>query len=414
MKLLALGASLVVLSAAAGCGVSANSTIESSPPPMSRSAAPQPADFVAWRSGFRSRALQHGIRGDVFDAAFRGVGLNREVIELDGRQAEFTKPIWEYLDSAASDSRVANGRGHRAALSGTLSSIETTYGVDGDVVLAIWGMETNYGSNRGNIAVIEALATLAFDGRRKAFAEEQLIAALKILQAGDITPDRMRGSWAGAMGHTQFIPTSYLSYAVDFTGDGRRDVWSDSPVDALASAANYLARAGWQPGAPWGLEVRLPQGFDFRMADSSNRRSVSTWRSLGVTTMSGGSLPDYGSAAIISPAGSRGPAFAVYQNFYVIKKYNNATSYAMGVGHLGDRIGGGGPFIQAWPRGERSLSRSEKIELQERLTAAGYDTRGADGLIGPDTTSAIRRYQAALGLTPDGFASEPLLQSLRR
>ncbi len=236
-------------------------------------------------------------------------------------------------------------------------------------MLAIWGMETNFGKNRGSIPVIESLATLAYDGRRRGFAEEQLIAALRILQSGDVTPAGMRGSWAGAMGHTQFIPTSYQSYAVDFTGDGRRDVWSDDPSDALASAANYLARSGWQHGQPWGIEVRVPQGFNYGSADQSNIRPVGDWRARGVTALDGSPLPDHGQAAIIAPAGSRGPSFAVYHNFFVIKKYNNATSYAMGVGHLGDRIMGAGPFVGAWPRGERELSRTEKIELQQRLIA---------------------------------------------
>ncbi len=260
---------------------------------------------------------------------------------------------------------------------------------------------------------MESLATLAYEGRRRDFGEEQLIAALKILQAGDATPAQLVGSWAGAMGHTQFIPTSYLSYAVDFNGDGRRDVWSDDPTDALASTANYLASAGWTRGQPWGVEVRLPAGFDFAQADQANRRPVAEWRARGVTRIDGAALPEHGSAAILTPAGARGPAFAVYNNFFVIKKYNNATSYAMGVGHLGDRIAGGGPIVGSWPRGERELSRSEKIEMQERLTARGYDTDGTDGVIGPNTIAAIRRFQQSQGVTPDGFATAGLLAALR-
>jgi membrane-bound lytic murein transglycosylase B len=223
----------------------------------------------------------------------------------------------------------------------------------------------------------------------------------------------MRGSWAGAMGHTQFIPTSYLTYAVDFSGDGRRDVWGEDPTDALASAANYLARSGWQRGRPWGLEVRVPAGFNYGSADQSNRRPVADWNARGVTRLDGSPLPDHGPAAVIAPAGARGPAFVVYQNFFVIKRYNNATSYAMGVGHLGDRIGGGGAFAQGWPRGERELSRTEKIELQERLIARGFDTGNTDGVIGPNTVAAIRAYQSRTGMTPDGFATAQLLQSLR-
>ena len=416
-------AALAVAVAASGCA-GANSPLETSAPPlaranadntppMARSLSPQPAGFTAWRDGFRARALQQGISSQVFDAAFQGVGLNSEVIRLDSRQAEFTKPIWEYLESAASPDRVASGRAQHARLDGTLAAIEARYGVDGEAVLAIWGMESNYGGHRGSIPVVESLATLAYEGRRRSFAEEQLMAALRILQSGDVAPQNMVGSWAGAMGHTQFIPTSYLSYAVDFTGDGRRDIWSDDPTDALASAANYLAKSGWQRGRPWGVEVRLPQGFNYGSADQSNIRPVADWRGRGVTAVDGSSLPDHGPAAIVAPAGARGPAFAVYRNFFVIKRYNNATSYAMGVGHLGDRIAGGGPFQGAWPRGERELSRTEKIELQERLTARGYPTGKTDGVIGPDTIAAIRAYQSREGLTPDGFATTTLLARLR-
>lgn len=405
-------AALVFASLAGGCAT--GTQVETSTPPLARAApSPQPASFVAWRDSFRPRALAQGIRAEVFDAAFRGVGANAEVLRLDGRQAEFTKPLWEYLDSAASPQRVATGREKAQALNARLAAIEARYGVDAEVVLAIWGMESNYGGFRGDIPVIESLATLAYDGRRQSFAEEQLIAALRILQAGDASPAAMRGSWAGAMGHTQFIPTSYLAQAVDFDGDGRRDVWSDDPTDALASAANYLRDAGWQAGRPWGLEVRLPQGFDYASADQDNRQSVGTWAARGVTRIDGSPLPDHGPAAIIAPAGARGPAFAVYRNFQVIKRYNNATSYAIGVGHLGDRIAGGGPIRAEWPRSERALSRSEKIELQERLTARGYDTQGTDGVIGPDTIRAIRGYQSAQGLTPDGYAGAALLQQLR-
>lgn len=395
-----------------GCGVAANPPMTSAPP-MARSASPQAASFEAWKAQFRSRALAEGIRPQVLDAAFGGVTKNLEVVRLDGAQAEFTKPIWEYLDSAVSADRINTGRAKAGSLDSTLSAIERRFGVQRQYIVAIWGMETNYGGYRGSIPVIESLSTLAYEGRRRDFAEEQLIAALKIIQAGDITPQRMNGSWAGAMGHTQFIPTSYLSYAVDFTGDGRRDVWSDNPTDALASAANYLASAGWEPGRPWGVEVRLPQGFDYSQADQANRRPVAEWRARGVTAVDGSALPDHGSAAILVPAGASGPAFAVYQNFFVIKKYNNATSYAMGVGHLGDRIAGAGPFRAPWPRSERTLSRSETQDMQRRLTAIGYDTGGTDGIVGPDTMNAIRQFQAANDLTPDGFASAALLQKLR-
>jgi lytic murein transglycosylase len=276
------------------------------PLPARRGPRPPPASFSAWRDDFRGRALASGIEPSVFDAAFRGVAPNAEVIRLDSRQAEFVKPIWEYLDGAASPDRINTGRREYASRAGTLAAIEERFGVERHVVLAIWGMESNFGGFRGDIPVVESLGTLAYQGRRRAFAEEQLVAALRILQSGDATPSEMRGSWAGAMGHTQFIPTSFLAYAVDFTGDGRRNVWGDDPTDALASAANYLRAFGWQRGQPWGVEVRLPAGFNFNEADQDNRRAVAHWRARGVTTVGGAALPDHGPAAILAPAGARG------------------------------------------------------------------------------------------------------------
>lgn len=369
--------------------------------------------LARWRESFRPKASAAGIRRQTFDAAFAGMRLNQEVIRLDRRQAEFTKPIWEYLDTAVSAARIQNGRGHLSRLASTLDGIEQTYGVDKEAVLAIWGMETNYGSYRGNIGTIEALATLAVEGRRRSFAEEQLIAALKILQNGDVSPRAMKGSWAGAMGHTQFIPTSYLDYAQDFNRDGRRDVWAEDPTDALASTANYLRRFGWTRNQPWGVEVRLPQGFNYGNIDQDLRRPVRRWTELGVRGLDGQPVANYGEAALLAPAGARGPVFMIFNNFRVIKRYNNATSYAMGVGHLAARIAGAREFAAAWPRSERALSRSEKVEMQQRLTSKGFDTQGADGLIGPNTIDAIRNYQRSQGLVPDGFASASLLQRLR-
>ncbi len=382
-------------------------------PAATRAAMPASGALSEWRESFRPRALSAGISGATFDAAFAGVRLNEEVIRLDSRQAEFVKPIWEYLDTAVSESRVDNGRANYRRLKPRIEAIERRYGVEASVLLAVWGMETNYGSFRGDIPVVESLATLAVQGRRRGFAEEQLIAALKILQAGDARPAQMRGSWAGAMGHTQFIPTSYLAYAQDFDGDGRRDVWGEDPTDALASTANYLARFGWTLGQPWGVEVRLPQGFDFRLVDQDRRRPVADWAALGVRTVDGAAPPDHGRAALLAPAGARGPVFMVFDNFRVIKRYNNATSYAIGVGHLAARIIGKPDFQAPWPRGDRPLSRTEKEELQRRLTARGYDTGGTDGLIGPNTQAAIRGFQRAVGLTPDGYASAALLTRLR-
>ncbi|MBU3823516.1 MAG: lytic murein transglycosylase [Candidatus Oceanisphaera merdipullorum] len=372
------------------------------------------ADFNAWRQGFRTRALANGIQPAVFDSAFKDVKLDNQVIKLDGNQAEFTRQIWEYLDTATSTTRVTTGREKWKSMEKTLSAIEARYNVDAKVVVSVWGMETNYGSYRGNTSTIAGLATLAFEGRRRDFAEAELMGALKILQAGDVTPERMRGSWAGAMGHTQFMPTSYLQYAQDFNGDGKRDIWSEDPTDALASTAAYLARFGWQHGAPWGVEIKLPAGFDYASAAQDNRQPVAYWRERGVKTMTGQALPDFGEAAILVPAGAHGPVFAIFKNFNVIRRYNNATSYAMAVGHLADKLDGGGEFVAKWPRDERALSRSEKIALQQALTAKGFNTQGADGVIGPNTINAIRAYQQSTRQVADGYPSALLLEQLKR
>jgi membrane-bound lytic murein transglycosylase B len=378
--------------------------------PASTAAEPRPASFAEWRDRFRARALAAGISSAIFDRAFAGVSPNARVLELDAYQPEFTRSIWEYLDSAVSDERVADGRRQAQQKQSLLRSIEQRYGVDYPIVLAIWGLESAYGSNFGDIRVIESMATLAYDGRRQDFAEEQLIAALKIVEAGDISPERMIGSWAGAMGHTQFIPTSYLSYAVDFDGDGRRNVWE--PDDALASTANYLSSFDWTLGAPAAVEVRLPEGFDYALADDDTRMSAARWSAMGVRAVSG-ELPADEDVEVLLPAGAKGPAFAVYPNFRVIKRYNNATSYALAVSQLAQRIGGG-PAIQAdWPRRDRMLSRSETQELQRRLTSLGYDTQGVDGIVGPDSRAAVRRFQTDRGLTPDGYVSASLLQAVR-
>ena len=373
----------------------------------------RPASFEAWKSQLRTKALAQGISPATFDRAFQGVRINEKVVELDNRQPEFSRAIWEYLDGAVSSSRVSTGRQKASSKAQSLSAIGQRYGVNPNVVVAVWGLESSFGSNFGSIPVIESLATLAYDGRRTKFAEEQLLAALKILQAGDITPERMVGSWAGAMGHTQFIPTSFLSYAVDFTGDGRRDIWAPDAIDALASTANYLAKFGWKNGAPAVVEVTLPQGFDYAAADDKIRRSADAWRNVGVRAVDG-ALPSSEGVSILLPAGARGPAFAAYPNFRVIKRYNNATAYALAVAHLADRIGGGQPFQGAWPRDDRALSRTEKQELQSRLTALGFDTQGVDGIIGPNSRTAVRRFQQSVGLTPDGYVSAALLQQVRQ
>jgi membrane-bound lytic murein transglycosylase B len=385
------------------------------PAPATRAAfrpASNPA-FDAWVAAFRSRASAQGISAGTLDRAFRGVGYLPDVVERDRNQTEFTRSLEDYLAIAASDERIAKGRAALARHRTALSAISGRFGVAPEVVTAVWGLESMYGERRGDIPVISAISTLAFDGRRGAFFERQLIAALQILESGDVTADRMTGSWAGAMGHTQFIPTSYLAYAVDFTGDGRRDIWSEDPTDALASAAAYLQRSGWRTGEPWGLEVRLPPGFSTGLAGRGSRRDASAWRSMGVTRADGGALPDVGPAAILIPAGARGPAFAVFRNFDAILRYNNAESYGIGVGHLSDRIAGGGPLRTAFPPDARGLTIEDRKDLQRRLTAAGFDTGGADGVIGSNTTAAIRAYQTRAGLPVTGEPSMELLLRLR-
>jgi membrane-bound lytic murein transglycosylase B len=372
------------------------------------------AGFQRWIRNFQPRARAAGISDATFQRAFRGVTFNDEVIERDRNQSEFTKPIWDYLDSAASDKRIKNGKAALRQHRRVLTQIERTYGVDKEVVAAVWGLESAYGEYRGDHNMIEALATLAYDGRRGRFFEKQLIAALKILQSGDTTAAKMKGSWAGAMGHTQFIPTSYQAFAVDFTGDGRRDIWSDNPADALASTAAYLKKHGWVSGQPWGVEVTLPRGFNYSLASKKITKSPAEWARLGVKDTQGRAVRNYGQASILLPAGHKGAAFMIFKNFKVISRYNFATSYVVGVGHLSDRLKGAGPIAADWPRNDRVLNRAERKEMQALLTKAGFSTGGVDGMVGPMTQRAIRAYQAARGDVPDGFASLSLLKKLRR
>ena len=371
------------------------------------------AGFARWTQDFRARALAQGISAATFERAFQTVRYDASIIARDRNQSEFSKTVWDYLDDAVADSRIANGRAALDRHGAVLERIEARYGVDKEIVVAVWGLESSFGSFRGSTPIIPALATLAYDGRRGAFFEAELIAALKIVQAGDVAPEGMVGSWAGAMGHTQFMPTSYLEHAVDFTGDGRRDIWSDDPTDALASTAAYLARSGWQRGQPWGVEVRLPPSFDLGLVGKGTTRGTGDWAAMGVAPATGGALPGMGASSILLPAGVRGPALLIGQNFAAISRYNTSDSYVIGVGHLADRLAGKGPFQQAWPRGDRALSSDERRELQELLTRRGFDTGGTDGKIGSNTLAALRAWQASVGIAPDGYASVEVLQRLR-
>lgn len=369
--------------------------------------------FDAWLGDFAGRAAAAGIPEATYASALRGLRFDEAVIKRDRNQSEFSKTIWEYLDTATSDERVVNGRRAMAAHADVLAAIEAKYGVDRHVVAAIWGLESAYGTFRGRDSTINMLAMLAYDGRRSAFFEAQLIAALRILANGDVTADRMQGSWAGAMGHTQFMPTSWWGHAVDFNGDGRRDIWGDDPTDALASAANYLAHFGWTSGQPWGVEITLPAGFDYDQTTERVKKPVAEWAAMGIVPAAGGALPEGTVASVLLPGGARGAAFLITPNFQVIERYNTADAYIIAVGHLADRLRGGGPIKAAWPRDLRGLSGEERREVQTRLGAAGFDPKGVDGRIGPNTIAAVKAYQKANGLVPDGYVSVEILERLR-
>lgn len=369
--------------------------------------------FEQWVSEFRQTAQAQGITPATLDEALAGVRYQPRIIELDRSQPEFTRAIWEYLDSAVPSSRVDNGRRKLAEYRSAADQAQNRYGVPGSVITAIWGIESNYGSNFGSFSTIDAFATLGYEGRRYAFAQEQLIAALRIIQEGDIDREHMLGSWAGAMGHTQFIPTSFLAYAVDGDNNGRRDIWGSIP-DVMASTANYLAKNGWQRGQPWGVEVTLPEGFDYTRTELSTRQSTQTWRSQGIRAVQGQSLPDFDQASVIAPAGAQGPAFLVGPNFRVIMRYNNATSYALAVALLSQRIEGGSGVQGDWPRGLKPLTRSQTKEMQSLLNQKGFGTGTPDGIMGPNTREGLRAWQRSAGKTPDGFPSSSVLEELRQ
>ncbi|MEJ3587276.1 lytic murein transglycosylase [Pseudomonas bubulae] len=391
----------------------APAVISSAPVPGTDTPLVQPTQsFSEWQADFRAQALKAGINPLVFDNAFAGITPDMSVIKADRSQPEFSRPVWEYLDGALSPLRVRNGQRLLEQNAELLGRIEQRYCVDRQALVSVWGMESNFGSFQGNKSVIRSLATLAYEGRRPEFAQSQLIAALKIIQEGDISPEKMLGSWAGAMGQTQFIPTTYETHAVDFDGDGRRDIWNSS-ADALASTAHYLQSSGWKQGQPWGFEVTLPAGFDYALADGAIKKSVAEWQKLGVKVPASAAGSEQLSAALLLPAGYRGPAFLVLDNFRAILRYNNSSSYALAVGLLSQRFNGGGTILADWPKDDRPLSRSERVELQMLLSQRNYDAGNADGIIGANTRKAIRSAQQAMGWPADGYPSHKLLESLR-
>jgi lytic murein transglycosylase len=390
-------------------------SLEQPEPSAGAAAAPQPVDpgFTAWVAELKPEAMAAGVSAATFERAFRGVRPNPVVLAKDGEQPEFTRPVWSYLDTAVSERNIAAGRQRLAENSGLLRQATQPYGVPPHIVVAIWGLESSYGATTGSYNVIEALATLAYESRRPAVFRRNLIDALLILEAGDIDPVYMRGSWAGAMGQTQFMPAAFRRYAVDGNGDGRRDIWGSLP-DVFASTANYLAAFGWRPGQPWGAEVRLPPNFPWDEAEIDVLKPVAEWSALGVRRVDGSALPQVDSpAAVIAPAGHRGPAFIIFDNFRTILAYNYSVSYALAVAHLADRIAGGPEFATAWPRSEPPLSLTDRQDLQNLLTARGYDPGEVDGVVGPRTRNAIRRFQREIGEVPDGYATMALLTRLR-
>lgn len=370
--------------------------------------------FAAWRTTFRTRALAQGVSSATFDEVMAQAEFLPKVVERDRRQDEFSKTIWDYLDKAVSDDRIASGKKALQKNAALFDKIEARYGVDKYAVLAIWGLESAYGAVRGDISTVSALATLSYEGRRAEFFEGELMTLLKIVQRGAATPAQLQGSWAGAMGHTQFMPSSYERLAVDFAGEGRANIWDDDPTDGLASAAAYLANSGWKKGAPWATEVRLPADFDYDQAGSRTQKPMSHWSGLGVVPADGSALADAGWSALILPAGARGPAFLVYDNFAAIETYNKADAYVIAVGHLADRIRGAGAFVQEWPRDLRALTLPEKVELQERLIARGVLSGDADGKIGPLTVAAVKAFQRQTGAVVDGYPCVPVLEALRK
>jgi membrane-bound lytic murein transglycosylase B len=372
------------------------------------------AGFQKWVSGFRATAASSGISGSTFDRAFRGVTApDPEVLEKARFQPEFTAPVWDYFDNRVNDNSVAVGRQMARQWKPWLDRIEARFGVDRHILLAIWSMESSYGealkNDRVMRNVVRSLSTLAYaDSRRAKFARTQLIAALKILQSGDIDVQHLSGSWAGAMGHTQFIPTSYQAYAVDFDGNGKRDIWNSVP-DALATAANLLAKNGWQTGRTWGYEVALPAG-----KFPGGSVSLSRWQSLGVTRAAGGGFPRGGDNAELKLLdGRQGPAFLMTKNFFVLKRYNNSDRYALAVGLLADQIAGHGGLVRDWNRPFTRLSFDETQELQKRLSAHGYYDGEIDGKVGKGSRDAIKAFQARMGIEADGHPSKEVLTRLR-
>lgn len=371
------------------------------------------SSFDDWLAAFRQDAAAQGISAATLDAALTGLTPVERVLELDGRQPEFVHTFAQYLGRRVTPRQVARGQAMLQAHAALLDAVEEEYGIPKAVLVAFWGLETNYGTTQGRLNIPASLATLAFDGRRSSFFRNQLLDALRIIDAGHVQAIDMNGSWAGAMGHLQFMPSTFRAYAVDGDGDGRIDVWQSLP-DAMVSAANYLQRAGWQPGQPVALEVRLPEGFDWRLARIAHRLPVAEWSALGVRQADASALPAAaGRAAIVLPQGWQGPAFMVFDNFDVVMRWNRSVNYALTVAQLAHELAGGAPLVAGMDAAD-ALDTTELKAMQQALNELGFDAGAADGVVGPLTRTAIRRYQLMHQLPVDGYPSPDLLAHVGR
>lgn len=374
----------------------------------------QAASYDEWVARFGAYALHQGQPEQVIRTAFAGVTENPEIRDRASKQPEFVTPVWTYLERAVSAERIAKGQAKLPENRATLAEIERDFGTNPNILMGIWGIETDFGNNFGSVNVFEALTNVGYGTSRKDFACTELISALKIAANGTIQPHDMIGSWAGAMGHSQFLPSNYLTTAIDRDKSGAPDLWSSMP-DVFASTANHLVRDGWQRGQPWGFEVKLPAGFPYQEAELDIEKPVSHWQQLGVTRYNGQPLPALsGDTAILLLAGHKGPAFLTTKNFKAILKYNFSTSYALSVAYLGDRVMGGQGIQAKWPVGEQPLSLEEREEIQQRLVDMGHLAGSVDGVIGLKSRKAIRLFQQAAGLPADGFATKSLLLEMRR
>ena len=371
------------------------------------------ANFNNCVAGMWPDAARRGIAEDSFRRFTASLTPDLRLMDLMDAQPEFTKSIWDYLDILVNDNRLARGKEILASYKAQFDASEKAYGVDRYTIAAIWGIESNYSTQMGDRSVVQSTATLACVGRRQGYFKDEFLTALEILNRGDLRPEQMRGSWAGAFGPTQFMPTAFKRYAVDADGDGRRDV-VDDPADLIASTANNLKKDGWQTGQSWGYEVSVPKGFNYMLADRAKPQTFAQWQHLGVVRANNQPFPHPNDKAyLLAPAGAEGPGFLMMQNFRVIMKYNPAEAYALAIGHFADRLRGGQPFVQPWPRQERELTRAERLELQQLLAQRGFYRGTPDGQFGGETRQALRNFQASIGAPADGFATAGVLEQLR-